>query len=109
MTRATRPKLKSVFTPPKNGKGVIRENYQEHLVPGKKYRVMQPFLDAAKSVHRAGETWTYQGYVPSGFSGATAIFIVRDNGVEDSFGIDWESSENNLGLDNLKDYIQVVS
>jgi len=87
-------------------KSMIREKYQEYLVPGKKYRVTQPFLDAAKSVHRAGETWFFLGYIPSGFGEATSIFIKTENGVEGRFGIDWNSSENNLGLENLRAFIQ---
>lgn len=87
-------------------KGAIREPYQDYLVPGRKYRVKQTFLDAKKSVHRAGEAWTYLAYLPSGFGEATAIFATDDGGAECNFAIDWNSSEQNLGLENLREYIE---
>jgi len=86
-------------------KGIIRKPYQEHLVPGKKYHVTKTFFDSVKSVHRVGETWTYWGYLPSGFGEATAIFATDDGGKECSFGIDWNSLDSNLGLENIKEYI----
>jgi hypothetical protein len=87
-------------------KSMIRDMYQDYLVPGKTYRVIQPFLDSAKSIHRAGETWVFLGYIPSGFGEATNIYIKKQDGAEGAFGIDWNSSENNLGLENLKAFIQ---
>ena len=90
-------------------KGMMRENFQDYLVPGKKYRVIKPFLDAVKSVHPVGETWTFLGYLPNGFAEATYIFITTETHTEGGFGIDWNSTENNLGLENLRNFIQEVS
>jgi hypothetical protein len=87
-------------------KGAIRRTYQDYLVPGEKYRVKQPFLDARRSVHRTGETWTYLAYLPSGFGEATAIFATDDSGKDCTFAIDWNSGANDLGLENLRDYIE---
>ncbi|MBI1424237.1 MAG: DUF3601 domain-containing protein [Gammaproteobacteria bacterium] len=90
-------------------KGIMREKYQDYLVPGKKYRVVKPFLDATKSVHPAGETWTFLGYLPNGFGEATYISIAKEDKTESGFGIDWNYGENNLGLENIKNFIQEIS
>lgn len=87
-------------------KGAIRETYQDYLVPGRKYRIKQAFLDSRKSVHRIGEIWTYWAYLPSGFGEGTAIFATDDSGKDCNFAIDWNSTANNLGLENLRDYIE---
>jgi hypothetical protein len=90
-------------------KGIMRQKYQDFLVPGKKYRVVRPFLDATKSVHPAGETWTFLGYLPNGFGEATYISVTNEDQTEGGFGIDWNSTEENLGLENLRNFIQETS
>lgn len=87
-------------------KGIIREPFEGCLVPGKRYRVIKSFIDATKSLHSEGETWTYLGFCPNGFAESTYIYISTDNATELGFGIDWNSSENNIGLENVKDYVQ---
>ena len=87
-------------------KGIIRETFEGCLIPGKKYLVTKSFIDAAKSVHREGEVWTYLGFCPNGFSESTYIYISTDKNAETGFGIDWNSSKNNLGLENVRNYVQ---
>ena len=87
-------------------RSAIRKPYQDYLNPGKKYRVKQAFLDARQAVHRPGETWKYWAYLPSGFGEGTAIYATDDSGQNCNFTIDWNSLESNLGLENLKEYIE---
>jgi hypothetical protein len=69
-----------------------KTSYQGVLLPGRSYRVLRPFLDCRKGVHRPGETFTYRGRIDSGFGGGTAIFV---EGIEDAaFAIPWESDDS---------------
>jgi hypothetical protein len=86
---------------------ILRQPYQGHLVPGRRYRVIKAFLDARKSVHRPGETWTFVGYSPRGPAETTVIYTRGDDTTEHAFGIVWNDATDNV-LENLRDYIQQV-
>lgn len=88
---------------------MIRKPYQDYLFPQRKYRVKKAFLDARKSVHRVGESWTFAGYLPNGFGEGTAIFATADDSSQVIFAIDWNSDESNLGLENVRDYFEEVA
>ena len=87
---------------------MIRKAYQNYLVPGKKYRVTKPFLDARKSVHLIGESWTFLGYLPSGFGEATLIYATANDSSPCNFAMDWNNSENNLSLENIRSFIEEI-
>ena len=87
----------------------IQKPYQDHLFPQRKYRVKKAFLDARKSVHPVGESWTFFGYLPNGFGEGTAIFAIAADLSLVSFAIDWNSHENNLGIENVRDYLEEAS
>lgn len=85
---------------------MIRETYEDLLIPGKRYRVKQAFLDARKRVHPVGETWTFQGYMPSGFAEATSIYALADDKSPCNFAIDWNNTQGDLGIGNIAEYIE---
>jgi hypothetical protein len=86
---------------------MIRERYRDYLEPGKKYRVAKAFVDAVKSVHREGETFTFLGYTPNGFGECTHIFTLNGEGHPGGFSIDWTDTLDNL-IENLKAHIEEV-
>ena len=88
---------------------MIQKAYQDFLFPGKKYRVTKTFLDARKSVHRVGESWSFLGYLPSGFGEATLIYAKTDDSTPCNFAIDWNSTESNLGLENIREYFEEIA
>ena len=88
---------------------MIRKAYRDFLFPGKKYLVTKTFLDARKSVHRVGESWVFLGYHPSGFGEATIIYASADDSSPCNFAIDWNSTENNLGLENVREYFEEIA
>ena len=88
---------------------MIRKPYQNHLFPERNYQVKKAFIDSRKTVHKVGESWTFVGYLPNGFGEGTAIFAVAADASPVIFAIDWNSNENNLRLDNVRDYFEEVS
>jgi hypothetical protein len=74
-----------------HARDLIREIYAGHLVPGERYRVTKTFLDAAQTVHPAGEVWTFEGYLPNGFAGAT--YIQTSDG---AFAVAWSDDPTNF-------------
>lgn len=91
-----------------NKNGIIRETFDGFLVPGKRYRVIKSFLDATKKLHSEGEEWKYLGFCPNGFSESTYIYISTEESDDSAFAIDWNSSENNLGIENVNNYVQEI-
>lgn len=76
--------------------GRIREPFHNCLVPGRTYRVKNTFLDAAKSVHRPGETFTYWSYLPNGFAEATYLYVTRGASTEEVLAIEWDFSPGSV-------------
>lgn len=84
-------------------RNIIERTFAGHLRPGTSYRVVKSFLDAAKSVHPVGETWTYLGYLPSGFAEATYISVANQEQSHGGFAIPWDDSAESV-VNNMQLY-----
>ena len=84
-------------------RNIIERTFAGHLRPGKSYRVVRSFLDAAKGVHPVGEEWTYLGYLPNGFAEATYISVTNQEQSKTGFAIPWDDSADSV-VNNVQLY-----
>lgn len=56
----------------------VGERPYRHLVPGRKYRVAQAFVDYDDVAHPEGETWWFLGHNHSAYHDGLSLFVSLD-------------------------------
>jgi hypothetical protein len=81
---------------------------REHqfLKAGQRYRVIREFVDFDKSVHPAGEEWTFLGcnFVP--YHDGMSFFVSLDGKSEWQIRLQWVPEEQGEILSNLATYLE---
>ena len=79
-----------------------------HLVPGRRYRVVQRFVDFDRGAHEVGEEWTYLGtsFLPR--DDGRSLFVTVDGEVEHHVRMQDVDSEQGSILSRLESYVVAV-
>lgn len=77
------------------------------LVPGKLYRVIQPFTDYDQKLHPVGERWrfTSKNFVP--YDDGLTLFIEQD-GQNIWIRLQWRDETQGQLVDNFSDYVEEI-
>jgi acetyl esterase/lipase len=77
------------------------------MIPGRTYRVTQPFIDFDKHVHDIGESWIFveKHFLP--YDDGLTI-TTESNGSRRSFRMQWRSEEQGQIIDTFSDYVEEV-
>ena len=76
------------------------------LVPGKRYKVVQPFTDYDRQVHPVGETWTFveTNFLPYA-DGLTLHVKLKDALVETVYRLQWRPEEQAPLMEHFSDFV----
>lgn len=79
-----------------------------HLVAGRRYRVVQRFVDFDRDAHEVGEEWTYLGTSFLPHDDGRSIFVTVDGEVEQHMRMQDVPAEQGPILDDLESYVVAV-
>jgi hypothetical protein len=77
----------------------------EHLVPGRRYRVVKEFIDFDRQVHPVGEEWTFLGTAFLPYDDGRSLFVSLDGVREWHIRMQDRPEEQGGILDNLNVYV----
>ena len=74
------------------------------MIPGRTYRVVRAFHDFDRSLHDAGETWTYvnKNFLP--YDDGLSVFVEQD-GKTRMFRMQWREEEQGEIIDTFSEYV----
>ncbi len=76
-----------------------------HLLPGRRYRIVQPFTDYDGREHAIGEAWEFVGSSFLPYDDGLSLFV-RDGDAIRHIRMQWRAEEQGPVIDALSDYIQ---
>lgn len=79
----------------------------EHLTPGARYEVVQPFTDFDGREHAVGEAWTYLTYSFLPYDDGLSLFATID-GVDQQVRMHWTQEDQGSVIDRLGDYLRAA-
>jgi hypothetical protein len=77
----------------------------QHLVAGKRYRVVREFRDHDCDMHPVGESWVFMGYSFLPHDDGLSLFVSLDGKQEWHVRMQWRPEEQGVVLDNLSEYV----
>ena len=77
----------------------------QHLVAGKRYRVVREFQDYDRDTHPIGESWTFMGFSFLPYDDGLSLFVSKDGRGEWHIRMQWRPEEQGAVLDNLVEYV----
>ena len=80
----------------------------QHLVAGKRYRVIKPFKDFDRQDHPVGEEWTYIGTAFLPYDDGRSIFVSLDGDREWHIRMQDREGEQREILDTLRTYVSAA-
>jgi Domain of unknown function (DUF3601) len=78
----------------------------QHLEPGRRYTVAQPFADFDGEAHPAGESWTYLGYNFVPYDDGLSLFVSLDGTQEWQIRLCWRPENQGAIIDALGDHVR---
>jgi hypothetical protein len=77
----------------------------QHLVAGRRYRVVREFRDHDSDIHSVGEGWIFMGYSFLPYDDGLSLFVSLDGKQEWHIRMQWRPEEQGMVLDNLAEYV----
>jgi hypothetical protein len=80
----------------------------EHLLPGKRYRVVKEFKDFDRDLHPVGEEWVFLGTAFLPYDDGRSLFVSVDGEREWHIRMQDREEEQRGILDDLQNYVVAV-
>ena len=80
----------------------------QHLVAGRKYRVVREFKDFDGDVHPIGEVWTFMGSSFLPYDDGLSLFVSPDDKCEWHIRMQWRPEQQGEIIDSLPGYIEAI-
>jgi hypothetical protein len=80
----------------------------QHLVIGKRYRVVRAFTDFDRRGHPAGEEWTFEGHSFLPYDDGLSLFVQPDKGGAHQIRMRWTPEDQGPVVDALREYVHPV-
>jgi hypothetical protein len=77
----------------------------QHLIPGRRYRVVREFRDYDRELHPVGESWTFLGSSFLPYEDGLSLFVSTDGIEERQIRMQWRPEEQGPVLDRLAEYV----
>ena len=84
------------------------EKTHQHLVAGRRYRVVKKFSDYDQHWHLPNEEWTFLGASFLSYESGVSLFVSVDPKAEWHIRLQWENDEQQEVLDSLHEYIEEI-
>ncbi|MBX3529887.1 MAG: DUF3601 domain-containing protein [Rhizobiaceae bacterium] len=78
----------------------------QHLVIGRRYRVVMSFTDYDRGEHPVGEEWIFEGHSFLPYDDGLSLFVAYDDGRTQQIRMRWAPEDQGPVIDGLRNYIR---